>query len=71
MLETIRSINYEDLDKPWGKHGGLSGFWGDIWSIYDGEYKKQMIVYYDNNGYPIHVKIFDVEENTGSITEQS
>ena len=70
VLETIRGVSYEDLDKLWGDHGGLSGFWGDVWSISDGEDKKQIIVYYDNNGYPIHVKIFDVEDSTETITEQ-
>lgn len=70
VLEMIRGTNYEDLDRFWGEHGELSGFWGDVWSIYDGEDRKQMIVYYDNNGYPIHVKIFDIEDNTEAITEQ-
>lgn len=71
VLEMIRGVNYEDLADRWGEHGFLSGFWGDVWSIYDGNNKKQIIVYYNSDGYPEYVKIDDVEANTDKNTEQT
>lgn len=62
VLEIINGVYYEDLAERWGDHGELSGLWGDIWSISDGERKKQIIVYYNSGGFAEHIIIDDVEE---------
>ena len=71
VLEIIRGVNYEDLADRWGDHGFLSGFWGDVWSIGSGSTKKQIIVYYNSDGYPEYVLIDDVEADTDKNTEQT
>lgn len=64
VLEIVNGVYYEDLAERWGEHGGLSGFWGDIWVIENGESKKQIIVYYNRNGFAEHVIIDDIKSNT-------
>lgn len=64
VLEMVDGVYYEDLEEHWGEHGGLSGFWGDIWVIENGESKKQIIVYYNSDGFAKHVIIDDIKSNT-------
>ena len=64
VLEIVNGVYYEDLAERWGEHGGLSGFWGDIWVIENGESKKQIIVYYNSDGFAEHVIIDDIKSNT-------
>ncbi len=45
VLEIVNGVYYEDIAAEWGEpNGGLSGFWGDIWVITDGENRKMIIV---------------------------
>lgn len=71
VLEIVNGVYYEDLEERWGEHGGLSGFWGDIWVIENGGNKKQIIVYYNRDGNAEHVLIDDVEayESTAERNE--
>ena len=63
VLEMVKGVYYEDIAAEWGARSGvLSGFWGDIWSINDGENRKRIIVYYNSSGFAEHVIIDDIEE---------
>lgn len=64
VLEMVDGVYYEDLAERWGEHGGLSEFWGDIWVIENGESKKQIIVYYNSDGFAKHVIIDDIKSDT-------
>lgn len=64
VLEIVNGVYYEDLEEHWGEHGGLSGFWGDIWVIENGGSKKQIIVYYNRDGFAEHVIIDDIKSDT-------
>lgn len=71
VLEIVNGVYYEDLEERWGEHGGLSGFWGDIWVIENDGNKKQIIVYYNRDGNAEYVLIDDVEpyESTAKRNE--
>ncbi|MDE7289591.1 MAG: hypothetical protein K2N71_08860 [Oscillospiraceae bacterium] len=70
VLEMVKGVYYEDMAAEWGARSGvLSGFWGDIWSITDGENRKRIIVYYNSDGYAEHVKIDNVEADTDKNEE--
>ena len=72
VLEIVNGVYYEDMAAEWGEpSGGLSGFWGDIWSITDGENKKIIIVYYNSDGFVEHVKIDDIETDNNNTAEQN
>lgn len=63
VLEMVDGVYYKDIAVKWGEpSGGLSGFWGDSWLINDGGRKKQIIVYYNSDGFAEHVIIDDIEE---------
>lgn len=63
VLEMVDGVYYKDIAAEWGEpNGGLSGFWGDIWLINDSGMKKQIIVYYNSDGFAEHVIIDDIEE---------
>lgn len=67
VLEIVNGVYYEDLAERWGEHGGLSGFWGDIWYIGN---NNRMIVYYDNNGNVINVIIDEIKKDTGENNQE-
>lgn len=65
VLEMLQDVYYENLAAQWGAPDTmLSGFWGDGWIIDNGGKSKQIIVYYNEDGYALHVKILDEYEYT-------
>lgn len=72
VLEMVNGVYYEDIAAEWGEpNGGLSGFWGDIWLINNDGKKKQIIVYYNSDGYAEHVIIDDIETDNKNTVEQN
>lgn len=73
VLEMVNGVYYEDLEERWGEeYFGLSGMFGDTWSIYDSDgSRKQITVYYNSDGFAVHVVINDVEPHNENTAEQN
>lgn len=72
VLEIVNGVYYKDIAAEWGEpNGGLSGFWGDIWLINNDGKKKQIIVYYNSDGYAEHVIIDDIKTDNKNTVEQN
>lgn len=57
--EKLSGQFHADVVRSWGEPDGhLSGFWGDIWTLGDGD-SRYIILYYDEEGY-----VEDVVEGT-------
>lgn len=65
VLEMLDGVYYENLAEKWGEPDGkLSGVRGDIWNIGN---DRQIIVYYNSDGYVKNVRIDDVKADTDEI----
>lgn len=59
ILEELSGQNNASLAEAWGAPDAiLSGLWGDIWYLSE-ESGKEIIVYYDKDGFVEHIKIAD------------
>ncbi|MGN1085486.1 MAG: hypothetical protein ACI4Q5_00485 [Porcipelethomonas sp.] len=61
LEEKLIGISQEELHDSWGEPDGqLYGFFGETWSLDNGN-DKYIIIYYDNNGNVLHIKVNETD----------